>query len=356
MTEAMAQYGSFVREMLRRAAIDRQPAYGAFELTGRCNLSCRMCYIRHSAGDKANMANELPASSWLELARQAVDNGMAFLLLTGGEVFLRRDFFEIYEPLTRIGLVLALFTNGTLITRDTARRLAHAPPSCTEITLYGATAATYEAVTGVAGSFASCLSGIEALVSQRVPLGLKTTITRHNVHELEAMRSMAHNWGVPFSGGWLLSRRPDGTLSDVENCRLSAADCVALEATDRASAHEWTEVALRESATSSHDNFHCQAGRAAFVINPAGEMNVCLVLPGPGARPLETGFDEAWKRVQQFVDCAPPAGAECRACEALEYCARCPAWSMTETGTLTEPVPYLCDIARARKERYGNSE
>jgi radical SAM protein with 4Fe4S-binding SPASM domain len=353
VTETPAEYGSLVREMLRGAARDRQPAHGAFELTSRCNLSCRMCYVRHAAGDLMEAARELPASAWLELARQAVDNGMVFLLLTGGEVFLRRDFFEIYEPLTRMGLVLALFTNGTLITLDIAARLAQAPPSRTEITLYGATAATYEAVTGISGSFAACCAGIEALVSHRVPLGLKTTITRQNVGELEAMRHLAHNWGVPFSAGWLLSRRPDRTPSEVEDCRLSAADCIALEMTDQASAHEWIEAALRETAASLHNSFSCQAGKAAFVINPLGEMDLCLVLNEPAARPLETGFAGAWKQLQQYVDAAPPVASECCACEALAYCGRCPAWSMMETGTLTEPVPYLCEIARARKERYG---
>jgi radical SAM protein with 4Fe4S-binding SPASM domain len=355
MTEMISAYGALVTEMLKRAAMDRQPAHGAFELTSRCNLSCRMCYVRHAAGDMTQLALELRASAWLELARQAVDNGMVFLLLTGGEVFLRRDFFEIYEPLTRMGLVLALFTNGTLITKDIAARLAQAPPSRTEITLYGATAATYEAVTGRPGSFAACCVGIEALVSHRVPLGLKTTITRQNVSELEAMRQMAHNWGVPFSAAWMLSGRPDHTASEVEDCRLAAADCVTLEATDRASAHEWTEKALKESAAGSHTNFYCQAGKAAFVINPAGEMNACLVLNQPAARPLETGFAEAWKQVQQYVDAAPEAASECCTCDALAYCGRCPAWSMTETGTLTDPVPYLCEIAHARKELYGRS-
>jgi len=353
VTETPTEYGSLVSEMLRRAAMNRQPAHGAFELTNRCNLSCRMCYVRQAAGDMTKVAKELPASTWLELAHQAVDNGLVFLLLTGGEVFLRRDFFKIYEPLTRMGLVLALFTNGTLITKDIAARLAQAPPSRTEITIYGATVATYEAVTGVPGSFAACCAGIEALVSHRVPLGLKTTITRQNAGELEAMRQMAHNWGVPFSAGWLLSGRPDRTPSDVEDCRLSAADCITLEATDRASAHEWTEAALREKAAGSHNNFYCQAGKAAFVINPVGEMNICLLLAKPAARPLETGFSEAWKQVQQYVDSAPPAVSECCDCDALAYCGRCPAWSMMETGTLTDPVPYLCEIARARMERYG---
>jgi radical SAM protein with 4Fe4S-binding SPASM domain len=353
VTATPPEYGELVRGMLQRAAQGRQPAHGSFELTSRCNLACRMCYIRQAAGDKAQMAKELPASAWLDLARQAVDNGMVFLLLTGGEVFVRRDFFEIYEPLTRLGLVLSLFTNGTLITREIAARLAQAPPSRTEITLYGATAATYEAVTGVPGSYAACCAGIEALLSQRILLGLKTTLTRHNVGELAAMRQMAHNWGVPFSASWLLAGRPDRGPSGAEDCRLSAADCVTLEVTDQASAHEWTEVALREHPTGERANFSCHAGRASFTINSAGDMNVCLVMAQPAARPLEVGFPEAWKEVQRYVDAAPPMAPECRDCDALAYCGRCPAWSLMETGTLTDPVPYLCSIARARKEHYG---
>ena len=87
----------------------------------------------------------------------------------------------------------------------------------------------------------------------------------------------------------------------MEDCRLPAADCIALEATDRASAHEWTEAALREGRD-SHHNFSCHAGKASFVINPTGEMNVCLVLSQPAAQPLETGFDAAWQQLQQYVD------------------------------------------------------
>jgi radical SAM protein with 4Fe4S-binding SPASM domain len=346
-------YGPLVREMLGRAAAVRQPAHGTFELTGRCNLACRMCYVRRAAGDRRARAAELPASAWLELARQAADHGMVFLLLTGGEVFLRRDFFEIYEPLTRLGLVLALFTNGTLITKDVAARLSKAPPSRTEITLYGATSGTFEAVTGVPGSYAACLAGIEALLARGIPLGLKSTLTRRNAGELEAMRAMAGNWGVPFSASCLLSKRPDLGPSEVDDDRLPAADCLALEAADRASADDWAEIALRGPASPDRGNFYCRSGRAAFLIGPSGDMNVCALLPRPQARPLESGFAEAWSEVNRFVEGAPPASAECRSCEALPYCGRCPAWSLTETGTLGEPVPYLCDIARARLGRYG---
>lgn len=344
-----------VRELHQRAAAIRQPVEGTFELTSRCNLGCRMCYVRHPAGDRTVRKQELSATAWLSLAREAADNGMVFLLLTGGEVFLRPDFFETYEPLTRMGLVLTLFTNGTLITPKIASRLAQSPPSRTEITIYGATAATYEAVTGIPGSYARCCDGIEALVTQNIPLVLKTTITRQNVGEVEAMRQMSDNWGLPFSEDWLLSKRRDGMPSCVEDCRLSPSDCVALEATNPAPVGRWTEIASRELAASNAANFYCDGGKSSFVVTPTGEMNVCLDLPLPAVRPLETGFCSAWKEVQRFVDSAPPISPTCLVCNARAYCPRCPARSFLENHTLTEPVPYLCDIAQARKERYSVS-
>ncbi len=346
------EYGQLMSDLLARAGRICQPAYGTFELTHRCNLSCGMCYVRSNGGDTGRRQGELPASAWLELASQARENGMVFLLLTGGEVLLRRDFFEIYEPLTRMGLQISLFTNGTLVTKEMAERLAEAPPSRTEITLYGATPETYEAVTGVPGSFSACCSGIEALVSRRVPLGLKTTVTRRNVGEVEAMHKMAHDWGVPFFGGSLLLSRPDGQYSDVENCRLSTDECIALESSHQASAHETTEAPPREPRTKNDDNFRCQAGKSGFAVSSSGEMNICVVLPRPAARPLESGFESAWKQVVDYVNSVPPPSRVCLSCDARQYCARCPAWSLSENGTLTDPVPYLCEIAHAIKENH----
>ncbi len=344
-----------LRELNQNAAELRQPASGIFELTSRCNLTCRMCYVCHPANNIEVRTKELSASKWLSLGREAVDNGMIFLLLTGGEIFLRPDFFEIYEPLTRLGLILSIYTNGTLITDTHARRLAQAPPNIIEITLYGATATTYEAVTGVPGSYKHCCAGIEALLTHGIPVGLKTMITRQNVNELEMMRQMAREWEVPFSADWLLSKRRDGLFSDLDKCRLSVPDSVDLEMSGRASIVDEFKTGLSEMSTNSDENFYCYAGKAAFVITSDGEMNVCLDMAMPSARPLEIGFLAAWKKVQNFVDSAPPISPLCLACDARDYCQRCPAWSFQDTHTLTEPVPYLCEIANARMKSYQDN-
>lgn len=358
MTPLPSEYGPLVTELHRRSAKDRRPVSGTFELTARCNLRCRMCYVRQPAASTQARTQELSAAHWLDLARAAVDHGTLFLLLTGGEVFLRPDFFEIYTPLTEMGLMLTLFTNGTLITGAVADRLAEAPPSRTEITLYGATQETYEAVTGAPGSYARCLSGIDALADRGVPLSLKTTLTRQNVGELEAMRDLAHARGLPFSAAWLLTQRRDGEASEVGACRLSPEACVTLEAADRASANELSELALRDTGDrvpyiGDEANFYCQAGKAAFTVSPHGEMNACLDLTQPAARPLVVGFSAAWEAVQHWVDSAPPMSPVCQSCDVRGFCPRCPAWSLLETSTMTEPVPYLCDIARARADLYN---
>lgn len=89
------------------------------------------------------------------------------------------------------------------------------------------------------------------------------------------------------------------------------------------------------------------------MISPAGEMNLCQQMPLPTARPLEIGFPAAWEQLRRFADAAPPMSSACLACDLRNFCSRCPAWSLMETGSLGEPAPYLYEIAQERKERYG---
>lgn len=350
MSDSRAAYRALLQRLMRSAADQGQPVNAAFELTSRCNLACRMCYIRDEAHDKACRARELSAEQWVRLASEAREHGLVFLQLTGGEVFLRPDFFEIYEPLSRLGLMLTLFTNGTMVTEAVADRLADAPPSRTEISLYGATQASYETVTGVPGSYRRCLDGIERLVARGLPLKLKSTLNRHNVAELEAMRALAHGYGLPFSAAWLLSRRIDERDSAVYDCRLAPSECITLESDDRA-----RRGLANAKPSADHGNFYCRAGRSSFMVDSEGRMHVCIDLRLPGVRPLETGFAAAWAEVQAVVQSAPDLDPECQTCSARGHCGRCPAWSYLETGTMTRPVPYLCEIAFERQSRYADA-
>jgi radical SAM protein with 4Fe4S-binding SPASM domain len=352
MSQLPTDYKELTRAIMGSAANSGRPVNGTFELTSRCNLGCKMCYIRARAGDRAVRARELTTEQWVDLARQGVREGMLFLLLTGGEVFLRPDFFDIYEPLTDMGLLLTLFTNATLITKRSAERLARRPPNRTEVTLYGATKATYEAVTGEPGSYDRCIRGIELLCEAGITLKLKTTLSRINVHELDDMRAMADRWGLGFSAAWLLSQRRDFCSSMVPDIRFSAKEAVDLEEKDEQAVANLRMIGEREPKPMSEEAFYCHAGKSSFVIGPTGDMNVCIDLMLPRARPTEVGFVRAWEQVRKFITTVPPS-EDCKSCELSPYCVRCPAWSYTETGSLSKSVVYLCEIAKERKDRYG---
>jgi len=345
-----SDYRAVTDQLLARAAAAGVPASGAFELTSRCNLQCRMCYIRHEANDAAVQARELPAADWLRLAEDAVEAGMLFLLLTGGEVFLRPDFLDIYQPLTHVGLNLTLFTNGTLVTPALAKALGRRPPNRTEITLYGASPETYGAVTGHPQAFQQALRGIDLLRDAGLTLAVKATITRHNAHDLEAIRELAHARDLPLKTGWLLTCRPDGAPSAVYEDRLSPQEVIALELTDEETCTRWRAAQDRDVAPAT--GMFCMAGRSAFVIGPSGEMNPCMDLTLPAAHPREVGFSAAWQACRDYVGTVPPT-PECADCKVGAYCNACPAHQLLETGSFTTPDPYRCEIARLRQEVFA---
>ena len=84
-----------------------------------------------------------------------------------------------------------MFTNGILINERIANYLTEFPPFSIEITLYGATRETYEAVTQVRGSFDRCMRAIDLLLERKLPLKLKTVPTSINQHEVYEMKSFA---------------------------------------------------------------------------------------------------------------------------------------------------------------------
>lgn len=146
-------YSRFVDYLTYKAIQTGTPLSGTFELTARCNLDCKMCYIHKRANDPAAKREELTTEQWIALAKAAQEQGMLLLLLTGGEPFVRRDFFDIYDACTALGLSVSINTNGTCITPEIIKRLKRNAPARINITLYGASSETYEKLCGDASAY-----------------------------------------------------------------------------------------------------------------------------------------------------------------------------------------------------------
>ncbi len=347
-------YGEFSDWLHKRVGNQRIPVSGSLEVTMRCNLRCQHCYIpverraRHTKG-------ELSLPEIQRILDEITDAGCFWLLLTGGDPFMRPDFLEIYAYARRKGLILTLFTNGTLLTREAADYLAEWRPLSIEITLYGSTQETYEKITGIPGSFMRCMRGIELLLERKIPLSLKTVVMTLNRHELEQMKAFAANLGVRFRFDPIINPALDSTLRPTR-LRLSPEEIVEIEKADADRSNRWPEHFRLNQAVPASDRrmYRCGAGKHAFHIDAAGNLCLCLSARQPAYNLRDGNFQEGWTRfLPQLIVRQYSPDFPCLSCDLRSLCAQCPALAELEQGDSEKRVEFLCQVAKLRQAAFG---
>ena len=182
------EYKDWVLELGQVSVANRTPIRAAIEVTHRCNNNCVQCYNNLPLKDNQARRKEFTYKEHCRILDEISALGCLWLLFTGGEIFARKDFLDIYTYAKQKGMLITLFTNGTLITPEIADYLVQYRPFVIEITLYGRTQKTYEQVTGTPGSFARCMQGIQLLKERELPLKLKAMAMAPNISACSASR------------------------------------------------------------------------------------------------------------------------------------------------------------------------
>ena len=177
-----------------RACAKGIPLAGTFELTARCNFNCRMCYVHLTPEEQRRRGAELTADEWLAIAEQARSQGMLFLLLTGGEPLIRVDFRYLLTELKKMGLMVSINSNASLIDDDWLDFFRHEPPSRMNITLYGGCNETYERL---CGRPMYDVHNIRALKALGIGVKLNASMTPYNVDDMDAIYAIATELGTP---------------------------------------------------------------------------------------------------------------------------------------------------------------
>jgi radical SAM protein with 4Fe4S-binding SPASM domain len=343
----------------------RVPLMFDLEVTARCNLNCRHCYINLPASDKAAQAGELTLGEIEYIADQAVEMGAVWVLLTGGEPLLRRDFAEIYMLLKRKGLLVSVFTNATLIRRAHIELFKKYPPRDIEVTIYGATQKTYEAISRKPGSYAAYVRGLEYLLDAGVRVRLKAMALRSNLEEMEAIAAFGRKYTKDYYRFdpvlHLRFDRDPRRNAELISERLTPEEIVALESADAARLgameKECDDLINEELTHFGCDHlFHCGAGNGDFTVGFDGTFRLCSSLwaPGTTVNLREVSLREAYETfVPQVRDLrSQDAGflATCRKCPIVNLCLYCPAHAYLETGAMDGATPYFCAVAHARAE------
>jgi radical SAM protein with 4Fe4S-binding SPASM domain len=348
---SLAQFGE---RLYDNAVVNRIPLGGSFELTFRCNLRCAHCYCNLSLNDQEAIEKELTTEEVFNILDQIAEAGCLWLLITGGEPLLRKDFLEIYTYAKKKGFIITLFTNGTIVTPEIADYLVQWPPFKVEITLYGVTSETHERVTQIPGSYKRSQRGIDLLLERKIPLGLKTMVMTLNHNELSQLKEYAEGLGVKFRFDPVLNPRLDGSKAPCE-FRLSPEEVVELDLSDEKRVKEWREFCEKFIGPSESDNLYiCGAGISTFHIDPYGKMSACEMTRFQNYDLRCGPFEEGWcKSIPEFLTLKPEGDYPCGKCDLISLCGQCPGWGWLENGSPEAPVEYLCQIAHLRAEAFN---
>jgi radical SAM protein with 4Fe4S-binding SPASM domain len=288
----------------------------------------------------------------LDIIDQVTDAGCLYLLLTGGEPLLRDDFPLIYRHAKERGLLVTVFSNGTLITEKVLTLFSDLPPHEVEISLYGATAATYERITGVRGFYEKCMSGIKLLADGKIKVNLKTILMTLNSDELFEMENIAKEFGARFRFDAAISPCIGGDKTPLA-FRVSPAEAIEMEFSDHDRLRQWENFFEESKKNILLDALYgCGAGVTGFHISASGYLQPCVMTLDIQYDLSEISFLKGWNDMisQLRVKRAPPDFA-CRGCEKINLCGYCPAFFRLENGTEDVRSEYICEMGNLRYQR-----
>jgi len=368
-----------------------------WESTTNCNLRCVHCRCIDVIDERPS--RELSTARALDLVDQlAALSPRPLLVLSGGEPLLRHDIHTVAAHATAAGLAVALATNATLVHRDTAARIAKDGIRRVSVSLDGADAETHDAFRSVPGSFTAALAGIAALRAAGVPLQINTTVSRHNIDQLDRMLVLSRELGamalhlfllVPVGCGMEIAEDEQISAGEYERVLLwlykarEGAPDLQLRATCAPHFHR-VEHQMKEEAGTAHEGapaaasgrpahaaiaaeaagpggtphgagaMHastrgCLAGTGVCFVSHTGKVYGCGYLPVEAGDLAEQSLTDIWEASPLFAELRAfdKLHGKCHGCDYVSVCGGCRARAYGMTGDYLGEEP-LCAYKGSR--------
>lgn len=338
----------------------------AWEVTRSCNLNCLHCRAAANCGP---YENELLTVKCLQLLDEIAVFANPVIILTGGEPLLRPDIFDIAGYGTAKGLRMVMATNGTLVDRRTAQRIALSGIKRVSISIDGKDAASHDAFRGVPGAYAGALSGIEELKNAGIEFQINTTVTKANLSQIKDILDFAVEAGaaahhifllVPTGRGRELADQAITAEAYEETLlwfyRESLSCSIQLKAT--CAPHYFRilhqQKAKGEGGSKPAGQFHemtrgCLGGSAFCFISHTGQVQPCGYLEVDCGNVQKQSFQKIWKESAVFKNLRNlnKYGGKCGRCEFVKVCGGCRARAYEATGNYLAEEP-LCSYEPQR--------
>lgn len=339
--EELEKSNIFEQYLISKAFERGIPLKGTFELTPKCTLNCSMCYV-HLQNSQMHR-EELTTAEWISLIDQAIDMGMMYATLTGGECFLYPGFKEIYEHLRSKGILVTVLTNGTLLDEETVTWLADRSPQKVQISVYGSDYTGYQRVTGNGDAFYHVDKAIDLLKQANIPFDIAVTLSKQMIPDFKNIIQYCFSKkpeipkvnSCPFEARSETERQFESFAPSLdEQVDMLKTLIHLVKERERPDCSQVGKCQQEEENTGfslPERGIICAAGRYGFSITWEGKMTPCSTFNCFGKFPLIEGFQKSWQDLNNICrNYKNPV--ECIDCEFLKACRFCPAGHYMKAG------------------------
>jgi radical SAM protein with 4Fe4S-binding SPASM domain len=333
-----------MQEMSAKALQLGVPLSVHIDLTYRCNERCVHCYLDHDDHGEMN------TSEIKNLLDELSSAGVLFLTLSGGEILLRKDFFEILEYARELTFCVKLKTNAILIRAAEAERIRSLSVDSIQVSIYSHRPEIHDAITKVPGSLKRSLNAIRFLKAQGLKVIVADVLMQKNAHDYPSVRALTAELGAEFTLDPTITPKMDGNRSILS---LNAGE-TALQKVFRDQALVGNvEEFCAPPSKAENDDFEalpCSAGHTACYISPYGDVYPCVQFPLPSGNVRRTRFLDIWRHSDALNEVRSIRLGDlttCSHCVHLPGCTRCPGLAYME-GNMRGPSIQDCQKSFAR--------
>jgi radical SAM protein with 4Fe4S-binding SPASM domain len=276
--------------------------------------------------------------------------GVFTLILSGGEIFIRKDFFEIIEHARRLTFSIKLKTNAVLIGDRQAARLRDLAVHDIQVSIYSHRPEVHDAITLLPGSLKRSLEAIRVLIRHDLKVTIAFVLMKQNMGDYHAVRALAEELGAEFAMDPTITPMMDGDRSilalgvDQSTLRQVYRDSSLVGNVDEFCAIPSDDGALDLNARP------CSAGHTSCYVSPYGDVFPCVQFPLPTGNVRRQRFIDIWRDSAQMNDVRAIRLKDlptCSSCSHVANCSRCPGLAYME-GNMVGPSSQDCQKSFAR--------
>jgi AdoMet-dependent heme synthase len=330
---------SLLSEMNQKALQLGIPISVHLDLTYRCNERCVHCYLDHDDH------GEMTTAEISDVLAQLADAGVFFLSLSGGEVLMRRDFFEIVERARKLLFNVKVKTNGVMIRNKEAARLRQLGVEQIQISVYSHRPEVHDAITELPGSLERTIRAIRFLKSQGLKVTIANVLMRGNFGDQQGVVELAKELGAEYTLDPTITPKMDGDTSIVA-LRIPGSELKQIFNNPELVGNvEEFCAAPPAPGEDIMNGLPCSAGHTACYISPYGDVFPCVQFPLPSGNVRRQKFIDIWRHSPQLNDVRSIRARDlptCSTCAHVGTCTRCPGLAYTE-GNMRGPSSADCE-------------